>query len=299
MLAANAPDIDGVSAAGGSLVYLKYHRNLTHSLLMAPFMALLPLAVVRLVTRKPVDWRWGYLASLLGLASHLALDLTNVYGVRLLLPFSARWLRLDLTSVVDPWIWGALLLAVIGPALGRLVDSEIGAKARPGRIAAILALAFLLAYNGARAAIHGRALAILNSRIYEGGSPRQVAAFPDAFSPFAWRGVTQGASFYALFDWDVRREFDPAAGTLFYQPDESEAMRLASQTEPFRVFLDFAQFPAWTVTPVFEPPGGLRVQLTDLRFGTPRRPGFTAVALLDGRSQVTRSWFSFSRPVLR
>jgi inner membrane protein len=299
MLAANAPDIDAVSAAGGSLFYLKYHRHLTHSLLMAPFMALLPLAVVWLVTRKPIDWRWGYLASLLGLASHLALDLTNVYGVRLLLPFSARWLRLDITSVVDPWIWGALLLTVAAPALARLVDSEIGAKARPGRTAAILALVFLLLYDGARAAIHGRALAILDSRIYEGAVPGRVAAFPDAFSPFAWRGVAQGASFYSLFDLDVRQPFDPAAGTVFYQPDESEAMRLASEHEPFRVFLDFAQYPVWTVTPVSEPPGGRRVQLTDLRFGTPRRPGFTAVALLDDRSRVTRSWFSFSRPTPR
>ena len=106
---------------GGSLAYLKYHRHLTHALLMAPVMALLPLLVVRLASRKPIDWKMGYLVSLVGLASHLALDWTNVYGVRLLLPFSSRWLRLDITSVIDPWIWTALLLAVIAPALARLV----------------------------------------------------------------------------------------------------------------------------------------------------------------------------------
>ena len=32
ILAANAPDIDVVTAAGGSLNYLHYHRHLTHSL---------------------------------------------------------------------------------------------------------------------------------------------------------------------------------------------------------------------------------------------------------------------------
>ena len=36
VLAANAPDIDILSAAGGSLNYLHYHRHLTHSLIAMP-----------------------------------------------------------------------------------------------------------------------------------------------------------------------------------------------------------------------------------------------------------------------
>ena len=36
MLAANAPDIDIVTTAGGSLNYLHYHRHLTHSLAAMP-----------------------------------------------------------------------------------------------------------------------------------------------------------------------------------------------------------------------------------------------------------------------
>src|ERR1041385_8120277 len=88
ILAANAPDMDVVSAAGGSLNYLHYHRHLTHSLLGAPFVALIPLRLVLLMARKPIRWIPAYLASLLAVASHLLLDMTNVYGVRLLLPFS-------------------------------------------------------------------------------------------------------------------------------------------------------------------------------------------------------------------
>src|SRR5258707_12015737 len=84
LLAANAPDVDVVSAAGGSLAYLHYHRHLTHSLLMAPVVALLPVLIVRLATRKPISWPMAYVASLIGVASHLALDLTNMYGIRLL-----------------------------------------------------------------------------------------------------------------------------------------------------------------------------------------------------------------------
>jgi len=295
LLAANAPDIDAICGVRGSLAYLKYHRHLTHSLLMAPVMALLPLLIVWLALRKPIGWKMGYLASLAGVVSHLALDLTNVYGVRLLLPFSTRWLRLDLTSVVDPWIWGALLLAVIAPALARLVSSEIGAPVRPGRASAVLALVFLLVYNCGRAVLHGRAQAILDSRIYEESPPRRVAAFPDAVSPFVWRGLVQGEAFYTIFNLDVRKPFDPMFSTSFYQPDNIAIIRIVSKTEPFRVFLDFSQYPVWTITPELDSPGFLRVQMIDLRFGTPRNPGFAAIAIVDEQSRVVRSWFSFAR----
>ena len=52
LLAANAPDIDILSVAGGSLSYLHYHRPLTHSLVAMPIMALLPVAVVGFAGRK-------------------------------------------------------------------------------------------------------------------------------------------------------------------------------------------------------------------------------------------------------
>jgi inner membrane protein len=293
LLASNAPDIDAASAAGGSLAYLHYHRHLTHSLAMMPVMALLPVLLVRLITRKPIAWSAAYLVSLVGVASHLALDLTNVYGVRLLLPFSSRWFRLDITSIVDVWILAALLLSVIAPALARLVGSEIGAPARPGRAAAVFALMFLLLYDGARAVIHQRALAILDSRLYAGSPPRQVAAFPSAYNPFVWRGLAQGESFYALFDLNVGEPFDPNAGTVFYQAGDSAAVRRATATEPFQAFLMFAQYPLWTATPLSDPPDGERVQVCDMRFGTPNRARFSAIAVLDGKLGVLRSWFSF------
>ena len=57
----------------------------------------------------------------------------------------------------------------------------------------------------------------------------------------------------------------------------------------------FAEVP----TPELDPPGFLRVQMVDLRFGTPRQPGFMAVAILDEQSRVVRSWFSFLRATPR
>src|SRR5256885_448592 len=101
VLAANAPDLDVVSWFGGSTTYIHWHRNITHSLIALPVMALVAVAIVRLLGRKPVRWLAGWLIAMVAVASHLILDLTNVYGVRLLLPFSGRWFHWDTTPVID------------------------------------------------------------------------------------------------------------------------------------------------------------------------------------------------------
>src|SRR5579863_4778789 len=176
VLAANAPDADVVSAFGGSLNYLHYHRNFTHSLAALPVLPILCVVAVRLVSRKPLKWLGAYLIALIGVASHLLLDLTNVYGVRLLEPFSGRWFRWDSTSVIDFWIWGVLLLSVLAPMLARLVNAEIGAGAKSGayRGFALFALAFLVLYDGGRSILHARAIATLDSRVYAGADRKST-----------------------------------------------------------------------------------------------------------------------------
>jgi inner membrane protein len=285
-----------VSAVGGSLDYLRFHRHLTHSLVMAPVLALACVAAVRFISRKPVYWKTAFLAALTGVASHLALDWTNVYGIRLLLPFSARWLRLDIASVVDPWIWAGLLLSVIAPALARLVGGEIGDPRRPGRTAAVCALAFLFLYDGARLVFHQRALATLDSRVYSGAPARGIAAFPDAVNPFRWRGLVEAESSYTLFDFNLRAEFDPTEGAVFHQAADSAAVRKAASEEEFQRFLQFSQFPLWTAVPVSDPPDGMRVQLSDMRFGVPPRAGFSVTAVFDAQLRRIDSRFSFSSP---
>jgi inner membrane protein len=239
-----------------------------------------------------MGWR-PYLVSLAGVVSHLALDLTNVYGVRLLLPFSPRWLRLDITNVVDPWIWLALLMAVIAPALAGLIGSEIGDTRKPGRLAATLALLFLALYDGGRAILHQRAVETLDSRVY-GAPVRRVAAFPSASNPLVWRGLVELAdSSYLLFPMHLRDPFDPDAARRLYSAADTAPAAAARQTIVFQDFLAFSQFPYWMTTPVAEPSGGSRVDVADLRFGDPPSRGFTASALLDDRRRVVRAWFRF------
>lgn len=297
MLAANAPDVDIVTALGGSLNYLHYHRHLTHSLAAMPVMALLPVLLVRVVARKPVNWLGAFAAAMVAVASHLLLDLTNIYGMRLLLPFSPKWLRLDLTGVIDLWIWSVLLLGVVGPFLGWLVGSEIssGTKRdrRHGRGFAVFALLFLLLYNCGRAVLHTRAVAVLESRIYQESSPLRVAAVPDPANPLRWKGLVETGDFYAVDDLNLAGEFDPTRAAIFHKPDPDPAIEAAGRTAAFREFLRFSQFPLWRISPVPEPENGKLVEVLDMRFGTPLAPGFMVSALLSSRLEVVQTWFQF------
>ena len=295
MLAANAPDLDAACAAGGSLAYLNFHRHITHSLIAMPVMAALAVLVVRLIARKPVSWLGALAASMLGVASHLALDWTNIYGIRLLLPFSAEWLHADITSVVDLCIWAVFLLCVAGPFLSRLVNAEIGGgrgKAH-GRGWAIFALLFLLLYDGARWVAHGRAVAMLETRMYDDAPPVRVMALPSAFNPLLWRGVVEtagGASFHRIH---LLQDFDPTAGPVFRKPDPDPALEAMLHAPVVSDFLRFSQFPFWRVTPLASPEGARKVEVIDLRFGTPLEPGFMAWAVVDARGQVIEPKFQF------
>jgi inner membrane protein len=294
VLAANAPDIDIVTLAGGQVNYLNYHRHLTHSLAAWPVMALLPVLAVRVFTRKPFRWLGAYGISLAAVASHLLLDWTNAYGIRWLLPFSARWFHLDLTSVADLWIWAVLLMALAGPAIARLVNAEIGARTKsPGRGFAIFALLFLALYNSGRGVLHGRAVATLDSRIYSGAVPLRVAALPSPVNPLAWRGLVETREFYSVADFSLLEEFDPSRGAIFYKAEPAPALQAANNSPVFRDFFRFSQFPLERSMPLGDPENATRVEVMDMRFGTPTQPGFIATADLNSRLQVMRSGFAF------
>jgi inner membrane protein len=297
LVASNAPDLDVVSAVAGPLAYLHYHRHLTHALVALPLMALLSVALVRLAGRKPVYWPGAMAAAMLGVAVHLLLDWTNIYGVRLLLPFSGRWLRLDSTAVLDPWIWAIAAAALAGPSLARLVGSEIasggGKPLHHGRGAAWFALAAVMILDCGRLVLHTRAVAMLEARVYQGETPVRVAALPDAFNPLRWRGLVETPEFFAVADLDITEDFDPTHALIFYKPEADPALDIAARTPAFREFLQFNQFPLWRVSPAPALDGGKLVELFDLRFGTPSAPGFQAVAVVDSRLRVRGSSFRF------
>jgi len=288
MIAANIPDIDVTWSWRGSLRYLEHHRAITHSISMIPVMALVSVLIVCGIGRSIRGWKIAWGLAIIGVASHVLLDWTNAYGIRLLLPFSSRWFQLDLTNIFDFWFWGILALAWLGPLLAKLVNSEMGAKAGPGRGLAIFALCFLMLYDAGRFFAHQRALEILNSRIYQGGVPTRVAAFPgSAANPLEWSGWVETPVVVENFSMNEREQFDPESGMVFYKPEPSPALDAARRTMLIENFLKFARYPLWRVTPMTEPDGAQRVDVRDWRFP------FTASAIVDASNRVVATSFSF------
>lgn len=285
VVAANLPDVDVVSWAGGALTFLEYHRGIMHSLTAAPLIALIPVLLFRSRT-----WQ-SYAMCLAAVLSHLTLDWTNTYGVRMLLPFSGRWLHLDMTDVVDPWILLALLVAVAAPALAGLVSSEIGAKKSSGakRGWAWAALALLAAYEGGRFAAHQRALEVMGARLYSGKQANRLSAIPSRWTPVQWRGVAEGDGYVVNVPVDLGAEFDPSGGRIDYTSPPNEA---ALKTRAFGVFSRFDQLPFWKTEKLAD--GTTEVQLIDMRFGTPERPGFLATAIVEDSGAVRESRFQLT-----
>jgi len=288
ILAANAPDIDIVTIVRGPLYYFEQHRGITHSIAALPVMALLSVLVVCAIGRTMRGWMAAWGIAIVGVASHLLLDWTNDYGIRLLLPFSARWFHLDLINLFDLIVWAVLLLAWVAPMFGKLVSGEIGAQAGTGRGWAIFALSFFLLYDFGRYLAHRRAIDILNSRDYRGGPPIQAAAFPGSgVSPLDWQGWIERPAFVMHFAVNVTQQFDPTAGRLIYKAPPSPAIDAAREAKPVAVFLRFAQYPLWSVTAADDPAGAHLAAVTDWRFP------FGAEALVDSSNRVISSSFHY------
>ncbi len=293
VLAANAPDADVISWFWGRPTWLHWHRNITHSLVGMPLMALLTVALIALLCRKEkVRWWPAFLIAVAGIASHLLLDLTNVYGVRLLLPFSGHWSHFDITPVVDFAIWAILLLGIVAPALSRLVGSEIG-ETRPGRGNAgwaVTALLLLTAYDYTRSVLHRNAATIVGAHTYNKLAPRRAGAFPTS-NPLVWRGMAELSNGYVDVPVDLRANFHVSDAVTYYKPPRTPAMRAAMETYPFQMLLEFVQYPLWVIQPALDRENNTRVALIDLRFGTPTQSGFAATAIVDRNNQVREAEF--------
>jgi len=294
IVSANIPDIDIVALANGPLAYLEAHRGYSHSLLFLPVMAMLSVLIVAALYRERLQWTRAFGLCCIGVASHLLLDLTNSYGVRLMLPFSSEWSHLDLNGLYDAAILTVLIVAAVWPWFNRLVSGEIGQRASGGRGIAFAALTFFALYDGARAMLHTQAQAQLQARLYDDAAPMRTVALPDSYSPFRWTGIVETVRSYQVLDVNALGQLDVSSARVYYKPALTSGLQAAKVTEPFRFFQYFARFPAWSSDPVQNGDRrGTRIELSDLRFGDPGHGSFHAIAFENERGQVMGSWFTF------
>ena len=300
-----AADLDYVSYLGGPGAFLKLHRALFHS-------AVGSLAVIGVIgaafcflDRKrpaknpaaPLRFLPAAAVCALGVTCHLTLDLCNGESVQLLWPFkivSAAW---NLTQSLDPWILFLLLTGLLLPHLFRLVSEEIGERKRGavGGQGAAIALLLLLAYMGARAYLHSRAVDQLVSREYHHRAPLAAGAFPSASAPFTWRGVVTTDNTIEEVEISLApgAEFDPDRSLTRYKPEESPALEAGQQTASAKKFLEYARFPLASVVHLED---GYRFELRDMQFaGGDNSPADIFVRVdLDSGLHVREEGFLFA-----
>jgi inner membrane protein len=279
-LAAEAPDLDVLGSIRSPAFGFAHHRGFTHSFLGVPLDALVVLGFVYLVWRLrgrrtndpnlPPRWDILFLFACLAGLSHILLDFTNNYGVRPFWPFSEKWYSWDIVFIVEPVILGILVLGLVAPLLGSLIDKEIGVRQRGprGRLAAGMALIGVVLLWAVRDYEHRRAVNALEARTYNGADPVRVSAYPTYGTPFYWYGIVETPNFFALAPVvSLGPEVDPEGQLqIRYKPAETAVTLAAKNSYLGRVYLDWAQYPI-TETEILEgTEQGYIVRLQDLRY---------------------------------
>jgi inner membrane protein len=147
-LAGMAPDLDiFIRSHTDPLLFFIYHRQFTHALIFIPLGALIVSLFYLMIckTVRPL-WRYVYLASICGYATHCLLDSCTSYGTQLFWPFSAVRYSWDCMPIVDPIFTSILAITLL-----------LAVKKDAGKIAAY-GLAVALVYIGFGVFQHQRAL---------------------------------------------------------------------------------------------------------------------------------------------
>ena len=318
VLAAEAADIDILWGIKGSIAELQHHRGITHSFVGVPFVAAAVLLLVYLLhllrqrRRRgmpppisgalPVRWGFLYFCAVVAALSHLLLDYSTAYGIRLFEPFNYHWYSWDIVSIVEPLISIALVAGLVLPALFGLIGEEIGERRRGprGRGAAITALVCMVALWGVRDYQHRRALSTMNSFLYHGAAPTRIAAYPYMIDPFHWHGVVETTDFFETVAVDSRAaQVKDEEGIVYYKPADTPALRAAKASYLGGVYLDWAAFPYEIQQNLEDPSAAFLVNFEDLRYAEPsraRRAPLGGFVLLGRDLRVLREGMNSSRP---
>ncbi len=287
-----APDLDLLSYLGGASAYLHYRYAVLHSILGAPILAIAIALAFWLTARRnksaPLRFSRVLLLCVIGVATHILLDVATADGVQLLWPFRARWFAWDLLSGVDPWILAVLAAGLLLPALFHLVSEEIASKKKRPRPSkgAIAALAIVALYLGARADLHATAVQTLLAQDYHGAMPLVAGAFPDSASLFSWRGVLDTKNTIEVVSVPVGGGdvFDANSSLTHYKPGSSPALDSARNAPLAQEFIRYARFPLADLENTAD---GYRVTLRDFRFPDDADTPDNLIAVVDLNANFT------------
>lgn len=275
-----APDLDYISYFGGASAYVHFHRAFSHSFLGDGLLTCAIAGAFCILDRRlphkkttpaasplPLGFPSALAICAIGAAGHILLDLASGVGVQLFWPFHAHWYGLAVATNFDPWVLALLVAGLLLPILFKLVNEEVtsGQRRRSGIPSAVITLVLVAGYFGLRAHLHGKAVDLLLSREYHGRIAESADAFPEASTPFDWRGIAVTDDTLEEVEVSPSRadEFDPRNSVTHYKPQDSPALQIAEKTLATAQFLDYARLPLASVQRMED---DYRVELRDARF---------------------------------
>jgi len=247
-----APDMDCLYTLGLHDLYLTEHRGFTHSWLGLLPMTLLATALAWLFVRRRPD-RASFMAmsgmALLGVLSHLFLDLCTSWGTMLLWPDRTRF-AWDYLFIVDPWYMALLALPL-----------ALSFRWKTRRVRICLAgLALAAGYHGLAAFNHHQALVVV-----EKDRPGAwAAAFPQPLSPFRWSVYSREKGLLKCAQIDFLKSVTPLKWEQWQEPAMTPDIQAAMDSPAGRRFLWFARVPMWSAEKRAD--GTTLVDFWDMRF---------------------------------
>jgi inner membrane protein len=135
--AAAFPDVDALAMWGGDFLYLRHHRGVTHSVLLAPLwawlIAMLGARVFERTRERPGGWKALYGLALAGVLLHIAGDWITTYGTMLLAPLSDHRFGLGAVFIIDLALSGILVGGLAAAGLFPMRRSPAAGGLRVGR----------------------------------------------------------------------------------------------------------------------------------------------------------------------
>jgi inner membrane protein len=228
-VAAAFPDIDSLAQLAGEVAYLRHHRGITHSVLMAPLWALLLSALMALwfanTRRQQAGWKSLYPLVLGALLVHIAGDWITQFGTMLLAPLSDQRFGLGAMFIIDLVFTGLLLAGLV---LAALLPTRLVAAA--GWVG--------VAWSGQQQAL---AFGAQQAKA-QGWVVEQLVVMPRPASPFNWTVSVFDGSRYHVAHVNTRRT-EPLA----VSGDDNFIRRFSAPFQPVALA-------TWSATPRFGDP---------------------------------------------
>lgn len=267
VIGAISPDIDIVCQKWGDYVYLKNHRGITHSILSLVVLSSLigfTLSGIYGQSNFISMFFWAFLGGL----SHLAFDILNPYGAKVLWPFLKKKFSLGLLIAFDP-----MFLITLG-----------GFVLMNGKVKWIFMLLFLL-YLTSRVIMRLSISKELSNKY--GAISKKISIIPSLKGLFKWQFVLQNSDCDIIGEKNLLRRKTMIVKTLQKIEEEFLVNALLSHVGEF-----FAEF-----TPVFhvvreKAEGVTRYIFIDMRYYI--KNGFLHHAILEVNDNKDIVYASFN-----